>query len=72
MPEHDETTGTPKCPTCGVLMIQPDGTYLCLTALAQSYQDESGAWKRVEDSDHPIRPEEIAYLEAHGMYNEFI
>jgi hypothetical protein len=72
MPEADETTGTPKCPTCGVLMVAPEGTFLCVTALAQSYQDESGEWRRDEASNHPILPEEVEYLKAHGMPKQFI
>ena len=65
-------TDTPKCPTCGELMIAPEGTDLCLAALAQSYKDESGAWKRIEGSEHPLRQEEVDYLSAHGGYSQFI
>ena len=70
MPARDETT--PKCPTCGVMMIVHEGTFLCTTALAQSYQDEHGEWRRLEESRHPVLPEEIAYLKAHGLYGQFI
>ena len=72
MTESHETEETPKCPTCGVLMIAPEGVFLCTTALAQSYQDDSGAWRRVAESSHPVRDEEVAYLEKHGLYREFI
>jgi len=72
MSDVNETQSTPKCPTCGEIMISPEGTPLCVTALARSYQGEDGAWKREEGSRHPIRPEEVAYLDAHGVYNQFI
>ena len=72
MTESHENDETPKCPTCGVLMVAPEGTFLCTTALAQSYQDESGAWQRVEGSRHPVLDEEVAYLEKHGLYRQFI
>lgn len=72
MTDRQETATTPKCPTCGALMIAPEGTYLCTTALAQSYQDEDGTWRRLEESHHPMREEEIDYLVVHGMYRQFI
>jgi hypothetical protein len=65
-----ETTDTPKCPTCGELMIAPEGTFLCVTALAESFRDENGEWRR--DGAHPLLPEEIAYLDAHGTFRQFI
>ena len=72
MSEFDETKEMPKCPTCGALMIIPEETFLCMTALAQSYQDEGGEWRRVDESQHPLRPEEVAYLNAHGVNRQFI
>lgn len=72
MPDRDETQDTPKCPTCGVLMVAPEGTFLCMTALAQSYQDEKGEWRRQEESRHPILAEEVAYLNDHGVNRQFI
>ena len=63
---------TPKCPTCGELMIAPEGTFLCMTALAESYQDESGAWQREEGSTHPVLADEVTYLEQHGLFRQFI
>ena len=72
MPDANETQETPKCPTCGELMISPEGTPLCVTALAQSYQDDDGSWQRHQESRHPIRQEEVDYLNAHGVYSQFI
>jgi hypothetical protein len=72
MPEAHETHDTPRCPTCGELMIAPEGTFLCMTALAESYQDESGAWLRMEKSSHPVLDEEVAYLKKHGVFRQFI
>jgi hypothetical protein len=72
MPDAHEPRDTPKCPTCGEMMIDPEGTFLCVTALAQSFKDEDGTWRREEGSSHPIRTEEVAYLDAHGAYGQFI
>ena len=62
MSEFDETKELPKCPACGALTIAAEDTFLCMTALAQSYQDEDGEWRREDESRHPLRPEEVAYL----------
>jgi hypothetical protein len=67
-----ETHDVPKCPTCGELMIAPEGVYLCVTALAESFQDGGGAWRREEESAHPLLDEEVAYLEKHGTFRQFI
>jgi hypothetical protein len=72
MLESHETHDTPKCPTCGELMIAPEGAFVCITALAESYQDESGTWQRIEGSAHPVLDEEVAYLEKHGVIRQFI
>lgn len=72
MSDAIDVRDTPRCPTCGEMMIAPEGVYLCVTALAQSYKDDDGSWKRLEESRHPVLPDEVAYLEAHGVPNQFI
>jgi hypothetical protein len=53
-------------------MVAPEGAYLCVTALAESYEDESGGWRREDESAHPMLDEEVAYLERHGLVLQFI
>jgi hypothetical protein len=72
MLHKDETHDTPKCPTCGQLMVAPERTWLCNTALAESYQDDAGEWRRDPDSRHPLLPEEVEYLGKHGANRQFI
>jgi hypothetical protein len=56
----------PKCPVCDELMFPYESTFLCLTALAESVDGGGGQWRRVDGSEHPLLPEEQAYLDAHG------